>query len=449
MTNKTKKASNLESDSNKDAEKIKRLESALKEIKNKFDEAESIARFGFWELDPVTLNRTWTDGLFKIVGHDPGFGHLNHYDDNKKIIHPDDWDYFYNATQTVITTGEDVEIDVRVIKLDGSICIFHIIAKPKNDENGKVIGVRGTAQDITYLKRIENRLKESEAFYRTLFENTGTASIIVGEDTTILMANSKFENFSGYSKYEVEGKMSWKEMVLKEDLEMMEKYHYMRRNDMETPPENYEAQLIDKEGNIRIILINVAVIPGTKRTIVSLLDLTERKKMEKELADSERRYRYIVEKATAGMFILDKNGIIKYLNEHMAQILDYTKNEMLERHIKNFVGEDENFCRPRKPFEIQIERYNWFKFLEKEGNTFWSNLTVSPVFNSKNEYTGCLGIVSDVNMQKGLETAFLEREEIFTDIIYDMMEMLNNVAKDKNKSEFNKKELLHKNLENN
>ncbi len=230
-----------------------------------------------------------------------------------------------------------------MIRPDSSIRYVHVIAKPKNDENGKVVGVRGTAQDITDLKRIENRLKESETFYKTLFENTGTASIIVDEDTTILMANTQFENFSGYSKEEVEGKMSWKEMVLKEDLEMMEKYHYMRRNDMETPPENYEAQLIDKEGNIRIVLINVAMIPGTKRSIASLLDLTERKEIEKELADSERRYRYIVEKATAGMFILDKNGIIKYLNEHMAQMLDYTKNEMLERHIKSFVDEEEDF----------------------------------------------------------------------------------------------------------
>ncbi len=56
MTNKTKnKVSNLELGLNKDAEKIKRLETTLKEIKNKFDEAQSIAQFGFWEIDPVTL----------------------------------------------------------------------------------------------------------------------------------------------------------------------------------------------------------------------------------------------------------------------------------------------------------------------------------------------------------------------------------------------------------
>ena len=385
MTNKTKnKVSNLELGLNKDAEKIKRLEATLKEIKNKFDEAQSIANFGFWEIDPVTLKSTWTEGIFKIAGLEAKKGQLNYFV-LKEIIHPQDRDLFYNTKQTVLTTGKDAEIDIRMIRPDSSIRYVHVIAKPKNDENGKVIGVRGTAQDITDLKRIENRLKESEAFYRTLFENTGTASIIVDEDTIILMANAQFESFSGYSKEEVEGKMSWKEMVLKEDLEMMEKYHYMRRNDMETPPENYEAQLIDKEGNIRIVLINVAMIPGTKRSIASLLDLTERKEIEKELADSERRYRYIVEKATAGMFILDKNGIIKYLNEHMAQMLDYTKDEMLERHIKSFTDEEEDFCRSRKPFEIQTERYNWFKFLDKEGNVFWSNLTVTPIFNSKKE----------------------------------------------------------------
>ena len=170
--------------------------------------------------------------------------------------------------------------------------------------------------------------------------------------------------------------------------------------------------------------------------------------MEKELADSERRYRYMVEKSTAGMFILDEKGVIKYLNEHMAQMLDYTKNEMLELSIKSFIGEEEEFYKSGKHVESQIERYDWFKLLDKKGNIFWSNLTVSPIFNSKKEYTGLLGIVNDINMQKGLEETFLEREEIFTDIIYDMMELLNNIAQDKNKSESNNESSFPKNLDN-
>ena len=567
MTDNTKNhISNYEFNLNEDTNEIKRLETALKEIKTKFNDAESIGRFGFLELDPFTLDRTWTDGLFKIIGYDPKYGQLRNFDEHKKLIHPEDWDIFMNAIQITTTTGKDVEFNLRVKKPDNSTCIIQVKAEGKKDKNGKVIKVIGIAQDITELKEMENRLKNSETFYKTLFENTGTASIIVDEDTTILMVNTQFEKLSGYSKEEIEGKKSWKEFVSKEDLKTMEKYYYMHRNNVGTPPENYEARLIDKNGKVKVILVNVAMIPGTKRIIASLLDLTqrkmaeetlqntlkrfytilenmrasillvteeniiefanhsfcdyfditelaeeligltasetikkiknaykypdeeicriqeivshwqpvigeevhmrggrtclrdfipilvgdkpygrlwlhlditERKKMEKKVVDSERRYKYIVEKATAGIFILDKEGIIKYLNENMAQILNYAKKEMLERHIKIFVDEDEDFYRPRKSFETQIERYDWFKFLYNEGKVFWSNLTVSPIFNSKNEYTGLLGIVTDINIQKGLEEAFLEREEIFTGIIYDMMEILNNIAKDKNKSEFN------------
>jgi PAS domain S-box-containing protein len=423
-----------------EARRIKKLEMALKDSENKFKEAESIAHFGFWELDPVTLNRKWTDGLFNIVGYNPGSGNLKHYTDNKKIIHPDDWDHFYNASQTVINTGKDVEIDARVIRLDGSLRIFHIIAKPKSDENGKVIGVRGTAQDITDLKRMENRLKKSETFYRTLFEHTGTATIIVDEDSTISMANTQFEKLSGYSKNEIEGKKCWKDIVVVEDREQMEKYHLIRLKGSELPPESYEIQLIDKAGNIKIILLNVAIIPGTKKTVASLLDLTARKKMEQKIADSERKYKYIVEKSSAGIFLLDKNGTIKYLNEQMAHLLNYSKNEMLETHIKNFVGEEE-FYNHKNQSKNQIIRFDGFKFLNRKGKTLWTILTVSPIYNSKKEYTGLLGIVTDIGLQKGLEEAFLDREEILTDIIYDMMEILNNIAMDEGRSEFNEKDL--------
>ena len=299
------------------AVKIKELEEKLQETEKKFEEVQSIANFGFWELDPVTLDRTWTDGLFKIVGYDRGCEELNdnHYCDNKKIIHPDDWNHFYNVTKTVITTGKDFGFDVRAIRPDGSVRIIHIIAKPKKDKKGKIIKVRGTAQDITDLKTIENELKKSETFYRTLFEHTGTASIIIDEDTTILMANTQFENLSGYSKEEIEGKKSWKELVSKENLEFMKKYHYMRRNDIKTPPESYESQLIDKEGNIRIILINVAMIPGTKRSIASLTDLTEEKMVKEVLQTTLKRFYTILSNMRASVLLITENDIVEFANQ--------------------------------------------------------------------------------------------------------------------------------------
>jgi len=134
-------------------------------------------------------------------------------------------------------------------------------------------------------EKIEKALKISEAYYRTIFENTGTATVIVEEDSTISLANSKFEKLSGYSKEEIEGNKSWREFVVKEDLEMMKKYHQQRRVAKGIPTQ-YEFRFMDGQGVIKDIFLTVDMIPGTKKSIASLLDITELKKADDALKKS-------------------------------------------------------------------------------------------------------------------------------------------------------------------
>ncbi|GAH66260.1 unnamed protein product, partial [marine sediment metagenome] len=124
---------------------------------------------------------------------------------------------------------------------------------------------------------------ESEEKYRTVFENTGTATIIIEEDKTIYMANTQSEKLSGYSTEEIENKMKWTDFVIPIDLEMMEKYHTARRKAGEKPPTEYEFRLIDKKGNIKNIFLKVGIIPGSKKSIASLIDITEQKQAEERL----------------------------------------------------------------------------------------------------------------------------------------------------------------------
>ena len=100
------------------------------------------------------------------------------------------------------------------------------------------------------------KLAESEEKYRSIFENTGTATVILEENTVISMANTQFEKLSGYSKYEIENKMRWTDFVIPEDLEIMEKYHTVRRKAGEKPPTEYEFSFIDKKGEIKNIFLN-------------------------------------------------------------------------------------------------------------------------------------------------------------------------------------------------
>jgi len=136
-------------------------------------------------------------------------------------------------------------------------------------------------------KLAEEELRESEEKYRTTFENTGTAMVVLEEDTTISLANHQMEILSGYSKQEIEGKKRWTDFVHQEDLEQMKEYHRKRREPGgEAIPTQYEFRFVDKEGNIKDISLTVDVIPETKKSIASLIDITERKRAEEELKKS-------------------------------------------------------------------------------------------------------------------------------------------------------------------
>ncbi len=138
-------------------------------------------------------------------------------------------------------------------------------------------------KEITERQLVENELRLSEEKYRTIFENTGTATAIVEEDTTISLVNKEFEHLAGYSREEIEWKKSWKDFAHQEDLKFMEEYHYLRRKGQDSAPKKYEFRFIDKDYFLKHVSVNIAVIPGTKKSVASLLDISDRKVAEKQL----------------------------------------------------------------------------------------------------------------------------------------------------------------------
>jgi len=135
--------------------------------------------------------------------------------------------------------------------------------------------------DITDRIEAERKLQVSENLYRTIFETTGTATTIVEEDTTISLVNTEFEKLSGGGKDFWEGKHSWQEYVHEDDLQKMLRYHNSRRIDPSSAPRNYEFRIVDRQGNVRNVLNTISMIPGTKRSVSSYLDITERKSLKK------------------------------------------------------------------------------------------------------------------------------------------------------------------------
>ncbi|HBD06715.1 MAG TPA: hypothetical protein DCZ69_00500 [Syntrophobacteraceae bacterium] len=170
----------------------------------------------------------------------------------------------------------------------GSVAIVRDLSHTKNmlDE------LRNTNEklnrEIAARKEIEVSLRKSENEYRTIFENTGTATVILEEDATIALVNFGYEVLSGYSRSEVEDKRKWTEFVVEEDLKWMKEYHRLRRTSQEGVPRQYEFRFRTRSGDIRHIFLTVAMIPGSTRSVASLLDVTEQKRMEAEALKAQK-----------------------------------------------------------------------------------------------------------------------------------------------------------------
>ncbi|MDD5015503.1 MAG: PAS domain S-box protein, partial [Atribacterota bacterium] len=201
-------------------------------------------------------------------------------------------------------------------KKDGSLFPVSISATPLTID-GQAKGEIGIYIDITERTQSRKILQESEAKYCSIFELTGTASLIIEEDMTISMVNSQFEKLSGYSKEEVEGKKNWSEFVVKEDLERMKKYHSQRRINPANVPVNYEFLFKGRNGKIKDIFLTIGMISKTKQSIASLLDITERKKNERL-----KQVLYNISQAANSFTSLDQ--LYKTIHKELSTIIDTT-----------------------------------------------------------------------------------------------------------------------------
>ena len=200
---------------------------------------------------------------------------------------------------------------------------------PLRNSRGMIVGAIETLEDVTDHKQAEEDLRESENRYRAIFENTGTVTLIVEEDTTISYANAEFEKLTGYRREEVENNKSWTEFVADEDLETMMVQHRLRRVDADAARKQYEFRSVDKQGQTKDVLLTVGMIAGTKRSVASLIDITERKRAEEALRESQRQLASIIDFLPDATLVIDKEGRVIAWNRAMEAMTCVKAGEMI------------------------------------------------------------------------------------------------------------------------
>lgn len=136
------------------------------------------------------------------------------------------------------------------------------------------------------------KIMEPHIRYKTIFENTGTATILIEEDMTISMVNSELERISGIDKFRVEKRMKFSELIAPEDRERVVTNHRLRRDNPDLAPRNYPCRVMVANGYIKECILTVALIPGTQQSVASITDISKQKQLERQIArisEEERR----------------------------------------------------------------------------------------------------------------------------------------------------------------
>lgn len=142
----------------------------------------------------------------------------------------------------------------------------------------EIISVLTILADIfgAAFKRKEKVLEVEKlaSYYRTVFENTGSPSFIIGEEMQVLQSSMNWDGVFGYTRCELENNR-WMAYLPADELVKLRRYHYARRDDSSGVPQKYTSHVIDKFGRVRDCLVTVAMIPGTKNSVVTLSDITQ------------------------------------------------------------------------------------------------------------------------------------------------------------------------------
>ncbi len=281
---------------------------------------------------------------------------------------------------------------------------------------GEVSAIGQDGHSPTGSDRSPEILEQLRAAYITLFENTGTATCLIEEDTTISFCNEDFARLVGYTRPEIEGKKSWTEFVAPEELERLLGYHRMRRRDPQGAPRNYEFRFVDRHGRARDIWLTVALIPGTNQSVASFTDITEFKHKEETLRIFQTNYREIFQAVNDAIFVHDaENGQIIDANPRVLTLYGWTPEE-----VRNLQVEDLSAGVP--PY-TQAEALEWikkaaqapriFEWLARarNGRLFWVEVNLKrAVIGGRDRL---LAVVRDITARKAREARLAAEQERF------------------------------------
>jgi PAS domain S-box-containing protein len=331
----------------------------------------------------------------------------------------------FEFLDTVYQTGETFSANEMLVKFDhhgnGQLVdtYLNFIYQAHRNMDGNIDGILFFANDVTEQVLSRKKIDESKKRYRELIENLPVATYSCDTEGRIMIYNKAAVDLWG-RKPEIGKDLwcgSWKiynhegitipldlcpmALALKRGKAIIgEEIIIERPNGDKRNVVPYPVPFIDAEGRVTGA-VNV------------LTDITENKKAQQALIESEKKYRQIVETAQEGIWLIDENHKTTFVNDKMCQILEYTQNEMIGREIYSFMDEEGQQIAAKlmkRKREVKSDKRH-FKYISKSGKEIWANVAANPFISETGEYKGSMAMVTDITEIKKAEQTLKRNEK--------------------------------------
>ena len=371
------------------------------------------------------VNRAFAEGVGKSVDQIIG----------KKIwdVFPkDEADKRFYALRTVFSTGEGKEIEVHVPRFDGDRDYVTTIV-PVKDDKGSVVSAICSSKDVTERKRAEEALRASEEMFKSVVHNSSDLTILANAKGIVTFVSPQCDLVTGYPSDKFIGQ-TIPDIIYPDDVTRC-RHAWEQVVQLGQEQRDFEYRIVDGAGAVRWVSHSTKQVTVDGRVLgiqSDICNITERKRMEEALSESERRFRELSDLLPQTVYEIDVNGILTYGNRIGFELFGYTENEfkkglnvlqMIAPHDRERAG---------AAFRAIIDGLgrrgvsNEYQALKKDGSTFPISIYSSAII-VQGRITGLRGIIIDNTERKQVEEALVESEERYhllaehmTDIVWLM-----------------------------
>jgi PAS domain S-box-containing protein len=305
---------------------------------------------------------------------------------------------------------KNLEIDYQ--HADGTIVPVEINAHVVKTQTGIIIVT--LCRDITKRKQTEEVLRESEEKFRRIFETSRDFLFLTMMDGKIVNANQSAGNMSGYSLEELKH-MNIQDLYYNIDdrdklINKLLEFGFV---------ENVEIMGRKKDGTVIETLVTAALVKDKNGKNLglqgSIKDISERKRTETALRESEERFRMIFEQGQFGLTIADAQFRFLTVNPAFCKMIGYTPAELSELTFADIT--------PGYRFEIdrlnveamaRNEKNQYItekQYLKKDGSMFWGSLVSTPVHDNEGNVICYISMIQDITEKKEIADALIESQE--------------------------------------